>query len=320
MKLNDAPGLDRKDLLGLEELSEREIRLILDTAREFREVLDRPIKTVPAMRGFTIANLFYESSTRTKMSFELAQKRLTADSIGLAVAASSVEKGESLRDTARNIEAMRVDMIVMRHSQSGAPHRLAGQVDAHVVNAGDGCHEHPTQGLLDLYTLLENLDELRGKRIVIVGDIAHSRVARSNIHGLLKMGAEVSVCGPPTLIPIGIEDMGVAVYTRIEDALAEADAINVLRIQLERIGTPLFPSTREYARLFGVTPERLETAKRDILVLHPGPINRNVELDSRVADAPGSVILSQVTNGVAIRMAVTYLLAQKTMRAAHALA
>ncbi|MAE69484.1 MAG: aspartate carbamoyltransferase [Gemmatimonadetes bacterium] len=320
MKLNDAPGLDRKDLLGLEELSEREIRLILDTAREFREVLDRPIKTVPAMRGFTIANLFYESSTRTRMSFELAQKRLTADSIGLAVTASSVKKGESLRDTARNIEAMRVDMIVMRHSQSGAPHRLAAQIDAHVVNAGDGCHEHPTQGLLDLYTLLENLGDLRGKRIVIIGDIAHSRVARSNIHGLRRMGAQVGVCGPPTLIPVGIEDLGVTVYPTIEEALAEADAINVLRIQLERIGVPLFPSTREYARLFGVTPARLEVAKREVLVLHPGPINRNVELDSRVADAPGAVILSQVTNGVAIRMAVTYLLAQKTMKAAHALA
>ncbi len=318
MKLNDAPGLERKDLLGIEQLEEREIRLILDTAREFREVLDRPIRAVPALRGFTVANLFFESSTRTKMSFELAQKRLSADSIGLAVAASSVNKGESLRDTAQNIEAMQVDMIVMRHSDSGAPHRLAQQVGAHVVNAGDGCHEHPTQGLLDLYTLLEVLHDLRGKRVVIIGDIAHSRVARSNIHGLRKLGAEVGVCGPPSLIPLGIEELGVRVYGRIEDALSEADAINVLRIQLERIGTSRFPSTREYARLFGITPERLTAAGRDILVLHPGPINRNVELDSRVADAADGLILSQVTNGVAIRMAVTYLLAQQTMRAAHA--
>lgn len=308
--------LERKDLLGLADLSADEIQLILRNAREFREVLDRPIKQVPALRGLTVANLFFENSTRTKMSFELAQKRLSTNSIGLAVSTSSVKKGESLRDTAQNIEAMRVDMIVMRHNQSGAPHRLARQVRAHVVNAGDGCHEHPTQGLLDLYTMQENLGDLRGKRVVIIGDIAHSRVARSNIHGLRKLGARVGVCGPPTLLPLGIEELA-EVYPHIEDALSEADAINVLRIQLERMGAPLLPSTREYSRLFGITPERLERAGREILVLHPGPINRNVELDSRVADGPASVILSQVTNGVAVRMAVTFLLAKNWMEAGH---
>jgi aspartate carbamoyltransferase catalytic subunit len=313
----ESTGLARKDLLGLEELGADEIQLILRTAREFREVLDRPIRKVPALRGLTVANLFFENSTRTKMSFELAQKRLSTDSIGFAVSTSSVKKGESLRDTAQNIEAMRVDMIVIRHSESGAPQRLAEMVDAHVVNAGDGCHEHPTQGLLDLYTMSEHFADLRGRRVVIIGDIAHSRVARSNIHGLLKLGARVGVCGPPTLLPMGLTELGVDVYSHVEDALAEAEIINVLRIQLERMGVPLFPSTREYAALFGITPERLRAAGHDILVLHPGPVNRNVELDSRVVDAPGSVILSQVTNGVAVRMAVTYLLAKTRLEAGH---
>lgn len=305
--------LEHRHLLGLEDFERREIELILDTARGFREVLDRPIKMVPALRGLTIANLFFENSTRTRMSFELAQKRLSADTVGLSVSTSSVKKGESLRDTARNIEAMRVDMIVMRHGASGAPHMLTQFVDAQVINAGDGCHEHPTQGLLDAYTLRERLGPLDGKRVVIVGDIRHSRVARSNIYALDALGAEVGVCGPATLLPPAVESLGVKVYPRIEDALSEADALNVLRIQLERQGESYFPSTREYRNLFGITPERLEASKRDVVVLHPGPINRNVELDSRVADGPFSVILDQVTNGVAIRMAVTYLLVQKKL-------
>jgi len=298
-----------KDLLGLAPLSAEQIRLVLDTAVPFRDISERQIKKVPTLRGMTIVNLFFEASTRTRISFEFAEKRLSADTVNVAVAGSSVAKGETLVDTARNLEAMKIDMVVIRHPASGAAKFLSERIESNVINAGDGTNEHPTQGLLDLLTLRDRFGELAGRRICIVGDVLHSRVARSNIWGLTKLGADVAVCGPRSLLPNAIGEMGVTVFDRIEEAIEWADALNVLRLQLERMESGYIPSLREYNRVFGVTRARLEKAPRDICVLHPGPMNRGVEIDSDVADGPHSVILSQVTNGVAIRMAVLYLLA-----------
>ncbi len=300
--------LKRKDLLGIRDLTIEEIQLILETAESFKEVTGRDIKKVPTLRGKTVVNLFFEPSTRTRTSFELAAKRLSADVINFAASASSVVKGETLLDTARNIEAMRADFIVLRHPAAGAPNILAHSLRASVVNAGDGGHEHPTQALLDLFTLREKKREFKGLRLVIVGDIAHSRVARSNIFALVRLGAEVRVVGPPTMIPQGVEQLGVHVYYELDEALRGADVIMMLRLQLERQGLALFPSIREYARLYCLTPERLRMASPDVLVMHPGPINRGVEIEPEVADSVASVILEQVTNGVAVRMAVLYLL------------
>jgi aspartate carbamoyltransferase catalytic subunit len=298
-----------KDLLDLESLSSEQIRLILDTAEPFKEISERAIKKVPALRGSTIVNLFFESSTRTRISFEFAEKRLSADTVNVAASGSSVQKGETLVDTARNLEAMRIDMVVIRHSASGAANFLAERIESNVINAGDGTHEHPTQGLLDLLTLRDHFGDLAGKRVCICGDVLHSRVARSNIWGLKRVGAEVAVCGPRSLMPNAIGEFDVTVFDRIDDAIQWADALNVLRLQLERMTAGYIPSSREYNRVFGVTRERLDRAPRDILILHPGPMNRGVEIDSDVADGPHSVILRQVTNGVAVRMAVLYLLA-----------
>lgn len=303
-----AKKLQSRHLLGLEGVSGDEINLILDTTRSFREVLERPIKKVPPLQGKTVVNLFFESSTRTRISFELAERRLSADVVNFATSGSSVSKGETLKDTARNIEAMKIDMVVIRHSSPGAAHFLSRVVDANVINAGDGGHEHPTQALLDMYTLREKYGSLEGLRVCIVGDIAHSRVARSNIYGLLTLGAKVSVCGPATLIPRDIETVGVSVYHRLEDVIPNVDVLNVLRVQLERQKSGLFPSLREYHRYFGVTKERVSRAGHPITIMHPGPINRDVELSADLADGENSVILEQVTNGVAIRMAVLYLL------------
>jgi aspartate carbamoyltransferase catalytic subunit len=297
-----------KDLLGLEELSAEQIQLILDTAEPFKEISERPIKKVPTLRGATIVNLFFEASTRTRVSFEFAEKRLSADTVNVAAAGSSVQKGETLVDTARNLEAMRIDMVVIRHSASGAARFLAERIESNVINAGDGTHEHPTQGLLDMLTLRDQFGRLAGLKVCIVGDVLHSRVARSNIWGLAKMGAEVAVCGPRSLLPSAIDAFGVTVFDRIEDALEWADALNILRLQLERMTAGYIPSLREYNRVFGITRARLERAGRDIVIMHPGPMNRGVEIDSDVADGPCSVILDQVTNGVAVRMAVLYLL------------
>lgn len=301
-------GLQRKDLLGLEELTAEEIRLVLDTAASFKEVVQRPIKKVPALRGRTVVNLFFEPSTRTRTSFELAAKRLSADVVNFTASASSLVKGESLLDTVRNIEAMNVSTIIMRHSCSGAVHLVAKNVGASVVNAGDGTHEHPTQGLLDLFTIREHKGKLEGLVVTLVGDITHSRVARSNLHGLTKLGAKVRIVGPATLVPKSFERLGVEVHYRLEDALAGADVINILRIQLERQDGKYFPSPREYATLYGVNARRLGLARPDVLIMHPGPLNRGIEISPRVADGPNSVILEQVTNGVAVRMAVLYLL------------
>lgn len=297
-----------KDLLALEPLSSDQIRLILDTAEPFKEISERSIKKVPTLRGSTIVNLFFEASTRTRISFEFAEKRLSADTVNVASTGSSVSKGETLVDTARNLEAMRIDMVVIRHGASGAAHFLAERIESNVINAGDGTHEHPTQGLLDLLTLRDHFKRLDGLKVCICGDVLHSRVARSNIWGLQKMGAEVGVCGPRSLLPAAIGEMGVTVFNRIEDAIQWADALNILRLQLERMQGGYIPSLREYNRVFGVSSERLARAPRDVLILHPGPMNRGVEIDSDVADGPHSVILNQVTNGVAIRMAVLYLL------------
>ena len=297
-----------KDLLGLEPLSPDQIQLILDTAEPFKEISERAIKKVPTLRGATIVNLFFEASTRTRVSFEFAEKRLSADTVNVAASGSSVSKGETLVDTARNLEAMRIDMVVIRHGASGAAHFLAHRIESNVINAGDGTHEHPTQGLLDLLTLRDHFKRLKGLKVCIVGDVLHSRVARSNIWGLQKMGAEVAVCGPRSLLPSSIKDFGVTVFDRVDEAIEWADALNVLRLQLERMQAGYIPSLREYNRVFGISRERLERARKDILVLHPGPMNRGVEIDSDVADGPFSVILDQVTNGVAIRMAVLYLL------------
>jgi aspartate carbamoyltransferase catalytic subunit len=301
--------LRSKDLLGIAELSPEEIVLILDTAEAMKEVGTRQIKKVPALRGKTIVNLFFEASTRTRISFEFAEKRLSADTVNVAASGSSVSKGETLVDTARNLEAMRIDMVVIRHPASGAAQFLGNRIRSNVINAGDGKHEHPTQGLLDLLTLRDKFGRIEGLKVAICGDVLHSRVARSNIWGLLKLGAEVAVCGPPTLLPRGIRDLGVTVFHRIDDAIQWADALNVLRLQLERMQGGFIPSLREYNRVFGVTQERLSRAPKDLVILHPGPMNRGVEIDSDVADGAHSVILPQVTNGVAVRMAVLYLLA-----------
>jgi aspartate carbamoyltransferase catalytic subunit len=298
-----------KDLVGLEPLDAAAIRMILDTAEPFKEISERAIKKVPVLRGKTIVNLFLEPSTRTRISFEFAEKRLSADTVNIAATGSSVVKGETLVDTARNLEAMRIDMVVIRHSSSGAARFLAERIPSNVVNAGDGRHEHPTQGLLDLLTIRDRLKRIEGVRVCLVGDVLHSRVARSNIWGLLRLGAQVAVCGPRTLLPADIAALGVQVFTRIEQAVEWADVLNVLRLQLERMQAGYVPSLREYNRVYGVTRERVERAPRDLLILHPGPMNRGVEIDSDVADGPHAVILQQVTNGVAVRMAVLYLLA-----------
>lgn len=297
----------KKDLLGLEYLTKEEIELILDTAASFKEVSSREIKKVPALRGKTVVNLFYEPSTRTRISFELAAKRLSADVINIDIESSSIRKGETLIDTGRNIEALKIDIIVLRHDCSGAPVMLSRYVNASVINAGDGWHEHPTQALLDLFTLKEKLGRIQGLRVSIVGDIAHSRVARSNIWGLTKLGAEVFVCAPSILIPPEIEKMNVKVTSNIDEALQDADVINVLRMQFERDEQSAFPSPLEYFKNFGITEERLKKAKTNVIVMHPGPLNRGVEISSAVADGPRSVILEQVTNGIAVRMAVLYL-------------
>ena len=297
-----------KDLLGLEPLTAEQITLILDTAEPFKEISERAIKKVPTLRGATIVNLFFEASTRTRVSFEFAEKRLSADTVNVASTGSSVQKGETLVDTARNLEAMRIDMVVIRHGASGAAQFLADRIESNVINAGDGTHEHPTQALLDLLTLRDHFKRLEGLKICIVGDVLHSRVARSNIWGLKKVGAEVAVCGPRSLLPNAIDELEVQVFDRVEDAIDWADALNVLRLQLERMQGGYIPSLREYNRVFGVSRERLERAPHDVLILHPGPMNRGVEIDSDVADGPFSVILDQVTNGVAVRMAVLYLL------------
>ncbi|MCD6304168.1 MAG: aspartate carbamoyltransferase catalytic subunit [Planctomycetes bacterium] len=300
----------RKDLLGLDELSAGEILYILDTAESFREVSTRSIKKVPALRGKVVALMFFEDSTRTRMSFELAASRLSADTMVFSSKGSSVAKGETTLDTVRNVEAMGVDVFVIRHPQPGAPHMVARKVRASIVNAGDGSHEHPTQALLDIFTIRSRLGRIEGLKVAIVGDIAHSRVARSNILGLRKLGAQVVVVGPPTLVPSAITAMGCEVSHDLDDVLPEVDVVNMLRIQFERFGGSLFPSLREYSKLYGLTARRLKRCRKDVLVMHPGPINRGVELTSDVADGPNSCILQQVTNGLAIRMAVLYLVSQ----------
>ena len=297
----------QKHLLGIEPLEPAEIETVLDTADRLREVLDRPIKKVPALRGKTVVNLFYEASTRTRASFEVAQKVLSADSLSISASTSSVQKGETLLDTARNLEAMNPDMIVIRHASSGAPHFLARHCRSAIVNAGDGAHEHPTQALLDALTLRQKKGRLKGLRVAIVGDVMHSRVARSNAWLLGKMGASVVFCAPPTLVSPGLERLAEVTY-RIEEALEGADAVMMLRLQLERMTGGYFPTTREYHLRFGLTEARVRRARKDVLILHPGPMNRGVEIASEVADGPYSVILDQVTNGVAVRMAVLYLL------------
>ncbi|GAB4140031.1 MAG: aspartate carbamoyltransferase catalytic subunit [Ignavibacteriales bacterium] len=301
-------SLSIKHLIGLQGVPADDIQTILDTAKTFREVLERPIKRVPTLQGKTIVNLFYEDSTRTRISFELAEKRLSADTINFSKSGSSTKKGETFKDTIRNIEAMKVDMIVVRHESAGVPQFLTRISKASIVNAGDGRHEHPTQALLDMYSIRERMGKIKGLKICIVGDIAHSRVALSNIFGLKAMGAEVSVCGPLTMIPKFIESLGVKVYSNIDKAISENDVLNVLRIQLERKAGTSIPTLREYHNYFGITSERIEKNNKDILILHPGPINRGVEITSEVADGPYQIILDQVTNGVAIRMAVLYLL------------
>jgi len=300
--------LKNKHLLSLADVPVDDIRTILDTAFSFREVLERPIRKVPTLQGKTVVNLFFESSTRTRISFELAQKRLSADSVNFSTDTSSLKKGESFKDTAQNIEAMKIDCIVMRHPVSGAHLHLTRFVKAVVINAGDGAHEHPTQGLLDIMSLQEKFGEMKGLKVAIIGDISHSRVARSNIIGLNKMGAKVTLCGPPTLMPVGIHELGVKVNYNLNDVLEWADAVNVLRIQRERQGVSYIPSIREYRALFGITRERIEGLDRPLTIMHPGPMNRGVEIDSDVADSDNAIILDQVLNGVAVRMSILYLL------------
>ncbi|MEZ5054776.1 MAG: aspartate carbamoyltransferase catalytic subunit [Chitinophagales bacterium] len=303
--------LSSKHVIGIEHLTVDDIQLILKTATQFKEIINRPIKKVPTLRDITIANLFFENSTRTRISFELAQKRLSADVINFTSSSSSVKKGETLLDTVNNILSMKVDMIVMRHESPGAAHYLAERVDAQIVNAGDGTHEHPTQALLDTYSMQEKIGDVKNKKIAIIGDIMHSRVALSNIFCLKKLGAEILLCGPSTLIPKHIGALGVHVSHNVDEALQWCDVANVLRIQLERQNTKYFPSLREYALYFGVNKQRLDKLQKEIVIMHPGPINRGVELTSDVADSEHSIILEQVENGVAIRMAVMYLLANK---------
>jgi aspartate carbamoyltransferase catalytic subunit len=299
----------KKDLLGISDLSTQEIYRILETADAMREIGERPIKKVPTLRGKTVVNLFYEPSTRTRTSFEIAEKRLSADTLNIAVATSSVLKGETLADTAMNIEAMAPDMIVLRHASSGACHLLARICRSRLINAGDGMHEHPTQALLDAFTIRQHKPQIEGLKVAIVGDLLHSRVLRSNVLLLVSLGADVWVSGPPTLIPPGIERLGVTVSTSVDEAVADADVIMMLRIQQERMQGAFFPSLREYFNVFGLTEERAKRARPDVIIMHPGPMNRGVEIASEVADGPYSVILEQVANGVAVRMAVLYLLA-----------
>ncbi|NOY88320.1 MAG: aspartate carbamoyltransferase catalytic subunit [FCB group bacterium] len=301
-------NLQSRHLLGLEGVSQEDIMLILKTTDSFREVIERTIKKVPTLRGITVLNLFYEPSTRTRISFELAEKRLSADTINFSTSTSSVKKGESLRDTVQNIEAMKIDMVVVRHSSTGVPYYLTQCMDANIINAGDGAHEHPTQALLDLYTIWKKYGKLDGLRVVLVGDVKHSRVIRSNIWGLKTMGASVALCGPATLLPYEVEEFGCDVYTNIDEALDGADVVNVMRIQLERQQLGMFPSRREYTNLFGINKERLKLLNKNYTIMHPGPMNRGVEITSEVADGKHSVILEQVTNGQAVRMAVLYLL------------
>ena len=301
--------LSVKHLLGIKYLNREDIALILQTADTFLDVINRPIKKVPSLRDITIVNLFFENSTRTRLSFELAEKRLSADTLNFAASSSSVSKGETLIDTVNNILSMKVDMVVMRHPQAGAAHFLSEQVDSIIVNAGDGAHEHPTQALLDAFSIRRKLGSVEGKKVVIVGDILHSRVALSNIFCLQKLGAEVAVCGPPTLIPRHIESLGVRVETDLRKALEWCDVANMLRIQMERQDIKYFPSLREYSSLYGLNAAYLESLKKEIVIMHPGPINRGIEITSDVEDGPHSIILDQVENGVAVRMAVLYLLA-----------
>ena len=300
--------LQQRHLLGLEGYPSEDIQTIIDTGFKFREVLDRPIKKVPSLQGVTIVNLFFENSTRTRISFELAQKRLSADTVNFYASSSSLKKGESFKDTAQNIEAMKIDAVVMRHPTPGAPKHLTEFIDAVIINAGDGTHEHPTQAILDMMSLHEKFGKLKGLKVGIIGDISHSRVALSNIYGLLIMGADVTLCGPPNLIPPFIKDLGVNINYNVDEVIEWADALNILRIQRERMGLGLVPSVREYRAMFGITQERLESHQKEIVIMHPGPMNRGVEIDGTVADGDQAIILDQVLNGVASRMAILYLL------------
>ncbi|MGH7378236.1 MAG: aspartate carbamoyltransferase catalytic subunit [Candidatus Methylomirabilales bacterium] len=313
-------ALKQKDLLTIRALPAEEITLILDTAESMKEIASRDIKKVPALRGKTVINLFYEASTRTRTSFEIAGKWLSADVVNISTSASSVAKGESLLDTGRTLQAMHPDVVVIRHQAAGAPQILAEALAASIINAGDGAHEHPTQALLDLFTIRERLGRLSGLKCAIVGDIAHSRVARSNLHGMRKLGMEVRLCGPATLLPRHAEALGAAVTTKMEEAIRDVDIIMMLRIQRERMGSGFLPSLREYSRLFGLTVERLKRAKEGVLIMHPGPMNRGVEIAPEVADGPYSIILDQVTNGVAVRMALLFLLTGGQPAAAKAAA
>jgi len=300
-----------KDLLGLENLTKKQIDTILDNAKNFKDIFTRSVKKVPALRGKTVVNLFYEPSTRTSKSFEIAAQRMSADVINITTSMSSVVKGESLVDTGKTLEAMKADFVIIRHGMSGTPKILAENIKASVINAGDGFHEHPTQGLLDLYTMREKLGDIKGLKVTIIGDIEHSRVAKSNIFALTKYGAKITVVGPPTLIPSSIENMGVKVEYDLKKAVENADVVNILRIQLERQAQNLFPSLKEYTKLYKITPDILEYAKRNVLVMHPGPMNRGIEISSEVVKMKNSVINEQVTNGIAVRMAVLYLLANR---------
>ena len=300
--------LKQRHLLGLEGYPSEDIQTIIDTGFKFREVLDRPIKKVPSLQGVTIVNLFFENSTRTRISFELAQKRLSADTVNFSASSSSLKKGESFKDTAQNIEAMKIDAVVMRHPTPGAPKHLTEFIDAVIINAGDGTHEHPTQAILDMMSLHEKFGKLKGLKVGIIGDISHSRVALSNIYGLLIMGADVTLCGPPNLIPPFIKKLGVNINYNVDEVIEWADALNILRIQRERMGLGLVPSVREYRAMFGITQERLESHQKEIVIMHPGPMNRGVEIDGTVADGDQAIILDQVLNGVASRMAILYLL------------
>lgn len=300
--------LQQRHLIGLEGYPSEDIQTIIDTGFKFREILDRPIKKVPSLQGVTIVNLFFENSTRTRISFELAQKRLSADTVNFSASSSSLKKGESFKDTAQNIEAMKIDAVVMRHPTPGAPKHLTEFIDAVIINAGDGTHEHPTQAILDMMSLHEKFGKLKGLKVGIIGDISHSRVALSNIYGLLIMGADVTLCGPPNLIPPFIKDLGVNINYNVDEVIEWADALNILRIQRERMGLGLVPSVREYRAMFGITQERLESHQKEIVIMHPGPMNRGVEIDGKVADGDQAIILDQVLNGVASRMAILYLL------------
>tara|TARA_B100001248_G_scaffold65570_1_gene45865 strand:+ start:641 stop:1579 length:939 start_codon:yes stop_codon:yes gene_type:complete len=299
---------DHRHLISLEKFPKKDIQQIIDTAFKFKEVLERPIKKVPSLQGKTIVNLFFENSTRTRISFELAQKRLSVDTVNFSASTSSLKKGESFKDTAQNIEAMKIDAVVMRHPSPGAPYQLKKFINAQIINAGDGTHEHPTQAILDMMSIKEKFGKIKDLNIAIIGDIYHSRVARSNIYGLVTMGANVTVCGPPNLVPKEISDLGVDVNYDIDEVVEWADAVNILRIQRERMGIGLIPSSREYRRLFGVTYERMSRRDKELVIMHPGPMNRGVEIDSEVADSDQAIILEQVLNGVASRMSILYLL------------